>query len=169
MLDPENEATPADHTAGATSEVALKLDLDAAPSLQTEPDTMAEAMRCFAPDGDLQLASIDADEQRPPRFHQVAGDFAAAVAWAERENRDGGNIYLQPNRVRPGLNTKAGLPDIVSARFCQVDVDPPKDGTVFDKDAAVAALCALPVPPSFINSTGGGVQAFWRLSEPSHG
>lgn len=130
---------------------------------------MEQAMRCFAPDGDLQLLSIDAAEMRPPRFHQVAGDFAAAVAWADLENRAGGNIYLQPNRVRAGLTKKAGKEDIIAARFCQVDIDPPKDGSTFDVRATVASLTALPVPPSFINATGGGVQAFWRLEDQRNG
>lgn len=126
------------------------------------------ALRMFDPAGDLHLAAICPVGQRPPMFRAVRGDFAGAAAWIQQHNADQRNIYWQPNRVRPGLTSKASAEDITAVRFFQVDIDPPKDGGAFDTAAVVNGLKALPAAPSFIIHSGGGVQAFWRLSEPVH-
>ncbi len=129
---------------------------------------LIDALRMFDPAGDLHIAAICPEGQRPPLFRAVRGDFIGAATWIHELNADGRNIYWQPNRVRPGLTSKASADDIAAVRFFQVDIDPPKDGSGFDAGSAVAALNALPAPPSFIIHSGGGVQAFWRLSEPLH-
>ncbi|WP_375250422.1 AAA family ATPase [Sphingomonas sp.] len=91
-------------------------------------------------------------------------DAPAAAAWAADRNAGGANIYWSPNAVRPGLGKKARKEDVVAVRFAHVDVDPPKDGRAFDKQAAVAALRKAAPPPSIIVDSGGGVQALWRLA-----
>jgi hypothetical protein len=135
-----------------------------------EPCPSAEeviaALRMFDAAGDIHLAAICPEGTRGPLFHAVAGDFERAAKWIARHNADRRNIYWQPNRVRAGTTSKASAEDIVAIRFFQVDIDPPKDGGAFDIARVVDLLDALPTPPSFIVHSGGGVQAFWRLSEP---
>jgi hypothetical protein len=43
-------------------------------------------------------------------------------------------------------------------------LDPPKDGGPFDVTGRLADLAALEIPPSFTLWSGGGLQAFWRIS-----
>lgn len=136
-------------------------------SRQTEAE-LVEALRSFDPAGDLHLAAICPEKKRPGEFRHVCGDFVGAAAWILEHNTDRCNIYWQPNRVRPGLASKASADDIAAVRFFQVDIDPPKDGGEFNTSSVVEALNALPAPPSFIIHSGGGVQAFWRLAEPVH-
>jgi hypothetical protein len=135
---------------------------------QFDAATVEAALRMFAPDGDLQLVSIDpfdcAEVRRPPHTFMVKGRWSAAVQWIQRENRIGRNIYWQPNRVRPDLQSKAGKADVTSARFLQVDIDP-VEGREFNAAAVVERLNGVEVSPSIITFTGGGVQALWRLAE----
>lgn len=93
-------------------------------------------------------------------------DVDEAMAAAERANADGANVYWTVNAVRVGLHKKPEKADIVAARFAHVDIDPPKSGGAFDKDAIVDALAEIAAPPSFVIDSGNGLQAFWRLSEP---
>ena len=132
---------------------------------ESDNDLIA-VLKMFDQSGDLHLAAICADAVRPPLFHAVAGDFAAAAMWIANRNADRRNIYWQPNCVRSGLTSKASATDIVAIRYFQVDIDPPKDRSTFDVDGVVHALNNFAAPPSFIVHSGGGVQAFWRLSEP---
>jgi hypothetical protein len=92
-------------------------------------------------------------------------DVTAAVQWAMQQNANGKNIYWSVNIVRAGLNSKASKTDIVEARYLHVDVDPPKIGDAWDKDTTRERLRAE--KPSFIIDSGGGLQGFWRLEEPS--
>jgi hypothetical protein len=89
-----------------------------------------------------------------------------AVDYCVAQNSAGINIYWSVNRVRDNLHAKAGKRDVVAARFCQVDIDPPKNGGAFDKGAIVEGLAGIETPPSFIIDSGGGLNAFWRLDEP---
>jgi hypothetical protein len=90
-------------------------------------------------------------------------DIDAAAAWAIKQNREGKNIYFTVNEVRPGVNKKPEKADIVAVRFAHVDIDPPKDGGPFDASAVCERLENSVTPPSFVNWSGNGVQAFWRL------
>lgn len=89
-----------------------------------------------------------------------------AIDYCTAQNSAGLNIYWSVNRVRDNLHAKAGKRDVVAARFCQVDIDPPKNGGAFDKGAIVEGLAGIETPPSFIIDSGGGLNAFWRLDEP---
>lgn len=94
-------------------------------------------------------------------------DISASTEWAVAASLAGRNVYWTTNRVVEGCNTKPGKVDIVAARFTHVDIDPPRDGGPFDKLLIQAELLALSVPPTLIIDSGGGLQAFWRLSGPA--
>lgn len=94
-------------------------------------------------------------------------DVAKAVGWAAECNVTGQNIYWTVNQVKPWAHArKPAKKDIAAARFAHVDIDPPKDGSDFDRAGALASLEGCASPPSFVIDSGGGLQAFWRLEEP---
>lgn len=114
---------------------------------------------------DLHLCSIVPDGRCIGRW--FGEDIIAATDWAVAESQDGRNVYWTTNRVVEGCNKKPGKVDIVAARFTHVDIDPPKGGGEFDKLLVQAELVSLPVPPTLIIDSGGGLQAFWRLAGPA--
>lgn len=113
--------------------------------------------------GQVHLVAIDPDGKHPVEGRDFGEGADAALRFALRLNGDGRNIYWSVNKVRPGLHKKPTKADIVGARFSHVDIDPPKDGKLFDKTAVLARLDGLRCPPSFVIDSGGGIQAFWRL------
>ena len=114
---------------------------------------------------DLHLCSIIPDGHCTCRW--FGADVPAATDWAVAASLAGRNVYWTTNRVVEGCNKKPGKVDIVAARFTHVDIDPPKGGGPLDKLQTQAELVALPVPPTLIIDSGGGLQAFWRLSGPA--
>ncbi|MBA3511841.1 hypothetical protein [Sphingomonas sp.] len=90
----------------------------------------------------------------------------AAVAWVARNDAEGRASYYSLSIVRDGLNKKATKADIVAARGLFVDIDPPKNGAAFDKASALENLRSLPMPPSFIVDSGGGLQPIWLFDTP---
>jgi hypothetical protein len=85
-----------------------------------------------------------------------------------RSNAERRASYYALNEVQAGLTKKAAKADIVAARGLHVDVDPPSDGSPFDKYGALTQLRALPLQPSYIVDTGGGFQAIWLFNAPVH-
>ncbi|WP_294289098.1 hypothetical protein [uncultured Sphingomonas sp.] len=165
MLDRENEATPADCTAGATPEVTLKPDLDAAPTLQNLADTDVQRLLTYL-GGPVQFASMVPDGG-PMRFAIFEAGDPAADAFVARNDREARSSYYSLNRVRPGLSSKATKADIVEAIGAHADIDPRKAGGPFDKPAVIARLRSLDVPPSFIVDSGGGLQPIWLFDAPT--
>lgn len=168
-LETKSPADPATETSGANGSAERQQPPDASPAdTDQNKASIRAALEMFDPAGDIHLAAICPEGERPPEFLAVAGKLDAAVRWIQARNADRRNIYWQPNAVRPGLSGKASAEDIVAVRFFQVDIDPPKDGGDFDTGAVVERLDALENPPSFIVHSGGGIQAFWRLERPSY-
>lgn len=91
--------------------------------------------------------------------------FEAAARWARDRNAEGMNVYFTVNRVRSGVNKKPAKADIVAVRCAHVDIDPPKDGSAWDAEAAYQQLADAPIEPTFVNWSGNGWQAFWRLGD----
>ena len=113
----------------------------------------------------LHLCSIVPDGNCTGRW--FGADVPAATEWATAESLAGRNVYWTTNQVAEGCNKKPSKADIVAARFAHVDIDPPKDGGPINKLQTQAELVALPFPPTLIIDSGGGLQAFWRLSGPA--
>jgi putative DNA primase/helicase len=111
---------------------------------------------------DIHLVAIKPDV-RGAIGHDFRDDFLSASEWAKRQNAEGKNVYWTVNRTKPGIDRKTSKADIVGVRFAHVDIDPPKEGGVLDKDAMVTNLRSLAYPPSKIVDSGNGIQAFWQL------
>lgn len=99
----------------------------------------------------------------PSKARWFGADAAGAAAWAAERNAAGANVYWSANVVRAGLTKKASKEDVAAIRYAQVDIDPPKGSSTFDKPAVVAMLRDAEVPPHVIVDSGGGVQALWRV------
>lgn len=112
---------------------------------------------------DIHLVAIEQDG--PASGRHFAEDSRAATPWALEYNQGGANVYWTVNPVRAGLHKKPRKNDIVAARFAHVDIDPPKDGSLWSKKAALDTLQGHHHAPSFIIDSGNGLQAFWRLAE----
>ncbi len=137
--------------------------------LAPDVDTVREFLTMIADEmGQVHLVAIHPDGNQPVEGRDFGTDESGAVAFAVERNADGRNIYWSVNAVRRGLHKKPTKADIVGGRFAHVDIDPPKDGGLFDKANELARLEALPCPPSFVIDSGGGIQAFWRLGLGRH-
>lgn len=110
---------------------------------------------------DIHIVSINSETMQT-QGRWFGGDAKAAADWAFSANVRGFNAYWTVNVCRPGVNSKPKKSDIIGTRFLHVDIDPPKDGSVFDKAAATQSLIEAPIPPTAAIDSGGGLQAFWR-------
>lgn len=134
-------------------------------SLQPDAATIGRFMHMLAFEAmQVHLVVIDPDNIRPVEGRDFRMDHASALAFAVEHNTAGRNIYWTVNEVKRGLHKKPTKRDIISGRFAHVDIDPPKDGTPFDKLAELKRLESLANPPSFVIDSGGGIQAFWYLA-----
>lgn len=113
----------------------------------------------------IHIVVIAPDGQPLPYGNYFDDDALAAADWIVGENAKGYNLYWTVNVVRGRLHKKPKKEDMAAARFVHVDIDPPKDGTEFDRKGALETLSDMREPPSFVLDSGGGLQAFWRLDE----
>ncbi len=138
----------------ATAHQELCADPEAIRSFLVNSVGSSYHLACITPDG-------------PVSYHHFGDDAEAAAAWAVAENMRRRGVYWTVNRVRDGFHGKPAKPDIIEIRFAHGDLDPPKDGSVFDKAEVVKRLQALRNEPSFIIDSGNGLGPIWRLEEPS--
>jgi hypothetical protein len=115
---------------------------------------------------DIHIAAIEPDGAIEGSY--FGENEAAAVEMALKRNLEGRNIYWTANRCHPDAGTKPTKEEISSARFAHVDIDPPKDGSHFDKASVIRQLEACGLPPSVIVHSGNGVQALWRLADDTN-
>lgn len=117
--------------------------------------------------GPVQFVSIvpRGNGEGPVRVASFELGDPAAVAWVLRNDKEGRASYYSLSIVRDGLNKKATKADIVTARGAFVDIDPPKDGAPFDRAWAIEKLHGLPIPPSYIVDSGGGLQPVWLFDK----
>lgn len=113
----------------------------------------------------IHLVSISVVPDQPVRGKWFGDNLAAAQAWAMAENADQRGVYWSANTGAPkdGKYSKADLAAGCHRAF--VDIDPPKDGSAWDKGAALADLIARG-NPSFVIDSGGGWQGVWDLTAP---
>ena len=104
----------------------------------------------------------------PTQGRSFGSKVQAAQEWASERNAQGMNIYWTVNCVRPNFHRKPSKKDIIDVRYAHIDIDPPKDGSPFDREAAISKLSSAPIQPSFTIWSGNGVQAFWRVKDISH-
>lgn len=125
-----------------------------------DADGMAEFL------GHLDQVHLVAIHKSRPDVHgkYFGTHVEGAVEWAQAKNANGFNIYWTVNRVRNGFDQKPSKADIVAARYIHVDIDPPRSSEHdFSVAATIETLEGLRHPPTFIVSSGNGLQSFWQL------
>ena len=115
--------------------------------------------------GDIQLIAISTD-RRSPLGRWFGEDAAGASKWALTQNGLGHGVYWTVNSATPNLHKKPSKAQIVAARLLHVDIDPAADGS-FDRAGVLHKLANFEAPPAFVIDSGGGLQAFWRLAQPT--
>jgi hypothetical protein len=109
-----------------------------------------------------------------PEAVRVQKRAATASAWIADQNRQGFNLYYQPNPHKKILQRKARKDDIAAVAYFFADLDPPKDATP-DELAAwrtdVLQKLSGPLPgglplPTWIIDSGRGFWLLWQLREP---
>ena len=117
------------------------------------------------------LVAIDVDgaiETRsfPPPAGKTDVEWAAVANWIyPRQGRK--NIYYSVNPTRYAMSKKPANADIKDVCVLHIDIDPAENETQeAAKARGIAALAAYPIKPSVVTFSGGGVQAFWILTEP---
>lgn len=109
----------------------------------------------------LQIVALRAHGAGPVRVLPIASkvELAQAFGQAEALNAKGWNIYYEVNVAsQADKRSKAG--DITALRAIVGDIDA-KDGRTIDECREVVA--GLPLPPSFVLFTGGGLQVVYLL------
>ena len=93
---------------------------------------------------------------------------ADAVDWVEIANRKN-NVYFVVNRARD-VGTKPRKTDVDAILGAHADVDPIKGRELMAERTRLLALADeladLPMPPSFIIDSGGGIQTFYQATVP---
>ncbi|MEO1015360.1 MAG: DUF5906 domain-containing protein [Pseudomonadota bacterium] len=116
-------------------------------------------MTAIVPDGRISTATFTA-EQTDTMMEWVASKVGHE------------NLYCQVNSSGDkSLTRKASKSDIVAAEFLHVDLDAPGGVSADELPGArtklLEKLREFGPAPSAILDSGGGYQAFWRLSEPT--
>ena len=87
------------------------------------------------------------------------------------ENIGKKNVYFHANSVMHHLNKKAKRTDIKTVDYLYVDIDPEEGKDLKEEQKRILELLTDKRPecvpePTFIVFSGGGYQAFWKLSTP---
>ena len=120
-------------------------------------DLRMSYVKCF-----VSLSNADAQKQEAPRTNFFDNDVLAAD-WRTREDRPGRGVFQCIGLFRPGT-TERKKESVAAVPFIVVDLDLPK---IFEpRDAVLACLRELALPPSEIRDSGNGLHAIWHLKEP---
>jgi len=125
----------------------------------TEP---LRAIRTLRPTGILNLVAIN------PQDGKIAGITApindeSLDAFVHRHNGTS-NLYWMPNEPRAdSANSKLTKDDVDTIHFVYLDLDANEHRTI---EQCRDAIDALPVEPTLITFSGGGLQAFWQFTKP---
>lgn len=127
---------------------------------ELKPDTPAAItfLEAVHPAGLWSLTAIKPSGGSPSGRVFLPSEREQAAGWINA-HQGVSELYYSVNEVRPDFGgVKASKGDIVAAHYAHVDID--------DLDG-LERLRAYKLPPSFIVFSGGGYQAFWKLSEPT--
>lgn len=136
------------------------------------PDHKAsvEFLLRFEPEGPWVVTAIPPEGGKTAtRTFTVDDDEADVLAWLARYQ--GENLYFTVNRPRGLPVDKPKKEAIAEFRWLHVDVDPEPDRPLAEEQARIEAMLSadspagLP-PATVVAFSGGGCQAFWRLSDP---
>ncbi len=157
-------------------------------SLTPQYGKTIEFLQLWCPEGRWVTTAIDPKKKRPLETQTFeAADHAKCEEWLTKQGDLGMNLYFQVNPLRVVISGKGLRPSrehVEKLVALHVDVDPPtppKELLAPDRAADLDAFYAgererilgmlreppsgIP-PPTCINFSGGGFQAFWHLEVP---
>lgn len=131
---------------------------------KAEVNDVPSFLRKFRPNGPWVLSSIVPDGRITTTSFRKDQESHMRDWVASRLDYE--NLYFQVNRSEC-LTKKATKNDITAAEWLHVDVDP-EAGEDFEeqRQKILGRLQSYSPKPTLIIDSGGGYQAFWRLSEP---
>jgi hypothetical protein len=116
--------------------------------------------RCFAPGETIALLlrteSSEKTQQRVVALEQALA--ARYLAWLAHENRNGANIYVAANPLRPG-SRKRTKESIACVRHLYIDIDVDGEARI----AALRASDAVPTPTAILATSPGKYQMLWHV------
>lgn len=113
-----------------------------------------------APLLDGEYINIRLIDPPQPAINQFFKTPEAAAAYALKM-KDERSVYFGVNPRHLNNATKEGVTRIVTLHG---DFDVGEDKPFATKEAGYEALLALPIAPSFIVDSGGGLHAYWKLN-----
>ena len=126
-----------------------------------------EFLEWWRPGGPWALTAIHPDRKSTTTRTFTAG--AEVLTWLEKQG-EASNIYFHVNPLLRPMDKKAEKEDVASLDWLHVDVDPRAGEDFVSEQRRILKLLRGSVgdvpQPSCIIFSGGGYQAFWRLTEP---
>ncbi|WP_274627592.1 AAA family ATPase [Arvimicrobium flavum] len=128
--------------------------------------TAIEFLKALDPVGRHNLVAIDPNTRSVSGRTFEPGTWPDIEKWVEARNGRT-NVYFSVNEPRAGApHDKLKKGDIVAARALHVDLDPRKDADLpSERQRLLSAVSEAAVQPTFAIDSGGGVQAFWKLTQ----
>ncbi|RPJ39973.1 MAG: hypothetical protein EHM35_00885, partial [Planctomycetaceae bacterium] len=125
-----------------------------------------EFLQKFRPTGYWTLFAIKPDVTRAPEAKCFATSAAeAASAWLA--DRADCNLYFAVNPSREPADRKAEKTDIAAMDYLHVDLDPRAGEPIeAEQQRILGVFRAFKPLPSCLIFSGGGYQAFWKLTAP---
>lgn len=147
---------------------------EGAVKLEPRPDDGIAFLNLLRPAGPWLFTAISSKSKSIETREFGPGD--AVLKWIATKNRAGWNVYYHVNPIKARLDEKgnpikANLDDVIQAEFIFADIDRALVGKGEEEPAETCKAGALKrlasYNPTFIVDSGNGIQALWRLAEPS--
>lgn len=141
--------------------------------MQTRPEETIRFLKGFHPRDWWILSAIPVEGEpgSKPVLTETfdSRDTDGVRKWLANHGKNS-NLYFHPAVTRDPMNKKVHRKDIESVPWLHVDVDPRAGEDLEEEKIRIRALLDNPpgdLPkPTIILFSGGGYQAFWKLSEP---
>jgi len=126
-------------------------------------------LKKWKPGGPWVLTCISTDRKGINTSTFSDHNFRQMREWLEKHNGDR-NIYFHVNQCNREMKSKANKEDISSAEWLHVDIDPAEGQDIQEERTRALDMLTSKLPkgipdPTVIIFSGGGYQAFWRLSK----
>lgn len=130
---------------------------------------IADFLENYRPHGPWLLVAIPPDK-KGRLLASTFTDAKKAEEWAKEQNKTR-NLYFSVNPTSKNIHKKPTKNDISQLEWLHVDVDPRVADDFEEERTRIKSLLNGGMPkdipaPSLVIDSGGGYQAFWRLSEP---
>lgn len=136
---------------------------------QGSPEAALDFLRWWAPEGPWVLTAISTDRLNISTETFRPADEKRMVEWISQEIGKR-NVYFQVNPPVKDTRSKAKRENVKSLSWLHVDIDPRVGEDIEEEHARALSMLRAPPgdipPPSAIVFSGGGLQGFWRLSDP---